>query len=53
MTIRATWAFNGESKVILGTWHRLWCFIFGPPGRVGLWLFSRFTGFVLSFFGVF
>jgi hypothetical protein len=30
MTIRATWAFNGQRKVILGNWHRLWCLLFGP-----------------------
>lgn len=30
MTIRATWAFNGQTKVILGNWHRLWYLLFGP-----------------------
>lgn len=30
MTIRATWAFNGQTKIILGNWHRLWCLLFGP-----------------------
>ena len=30
MTIRATWSFNGETKVILGNWHRLWVFICWP-----------------------
>ena len=30
MTIRATWAFNGQTKTILGIWHRLWCLLFGP-----------------------
>jgi hypothetical protein len=29
MTIRATWAFNGQTKTILGNWHRLWCLLFG------------------------
>jgi hypothetical protein len=30
MTIEATWTFNGQRKVILGNWHRLWCLLFGP-----------------------
>ena len=30
MTIKATWAFNGQTKIILGNWHRLWCLLFGP-----------------------
>ncbi len=30
MAIEATWNFNGEKKVILGSRHRLWCFLFGP-----------------------
>ena len=30
MTVRAKWAFNGQTKTILGNWHRLWCLLFGP-----------------------
>ena len=30
MVIRAIWSFNGQEKVILGNWHRLWCLLFGP-----------------------
>lgn len=30
MVTRATWAFDGRSKIILGDWHRLWCLMFGP-----------------------
>lgn len=30
MATRATWAFDGRSKIILGDWHRLWCLLFGP-----------------------
>ena len=30
MAIRATWKFNGQQKVILGSGHRLWCLLFGP-----------------------
>ena len=30
MTIRATWTFNGQTKIVLGNWHRHWCLLFGP-----------------------
>ncbi|MEM6635416.1 MAG: hypothetical protein AAF667_05940 [Pseudomonadota bacterium] len=30
MVIRAIWSFNGQEKVVLGNWHRLWCLLFGP-----------------------
>ena len=42
MTIRATWAFNGQTKTILGNWHRLWCLLFGPFYYLfkGMWLWA-------------
>jgi hypothetical protein len=47
MTIRATWAFNGQTKIILGNWHRLWCFLLGPF----YYLFKgMFLWAILSFF---
>ena len=46
MVIRATWKFNGQQKVILGNWHRLWCLLFGP----GYYLFKgMFVWSILSF----
>ncbi|WP_305971030.1 MULTISPECIES: hypothetical protein [unclassified Mameliella] len=47
MTIRAKWASNGQTKIILGNWHRLWCLLFGPF----YYLFkSMFLWAILSFF---
>lgn len=42
MTIRATWAFDGQTKTILGNWHRLWCLLFGPLYYLakGMWLWA-------------
>lgn len=42
MAISAKWSFNGESKVILGNWHRVWCLIFGPLYYLfkGMWLWA-------------
>jgi len=30
MTIKATWAFNGQTKIILGNWNQLWCLLECP-----------------------
>lgn len=47
MTIRATWAFNGQTQIILGNWHRVWCLLFGPF----YYLFKdMFLWAILSFF---
>ena len=42
MTIRATWAFDGQTKTILGNWHSLWCLLFGPLYYLvkGMWLWA-------------
>ncbi|MFY0662605.1 MAG: hypothetical protein JXR15_19090 [Shimia sp.] len=50
MAISAKWGFNGESKVILGNWHRLWCLLFGPLYYVfkGMWLWAIISFFTLN-----
>ena len=50
MAIRAMWSFNGQEKVILGNWHRLWCLFFGPFYYVfkGMWWWALLSIITLN-----
>ncbi|WJY20436.1 hypothetical protein QTA57_11255 [Fontisubflavum oceani] len=50
MAISAKWNFNGETKVVLGDWHRLWCLHFGPFYYLfkGMWLWVILSFFTLN-----
>jgi len=50
MATSAKWGFNGETKVILGNWHRLWCLLFGPLYYLfkGMWLWAILSFFTLN-----